>query len=132
MAEPLSREIFMNPIQQWRGQYSFDERYEALHPGGLKTVDFDLSFRYGLFGFITGEIRDGADGIPEPAAVRGRIVNSKSIWFSKKYPHTWAPAAEYGTLYVFDNRKHVVYYTGIFETPQLSVGRWEYARNAEC
>lgn len=115
----------MNPIQQWRGQYSFAERYEALLPGGLKTVDFELSFRYRLFGFITGEIRDGADGIPEPAAVRGRIVHSKSIWFSKTYPHTWAPAAETGTLYVFDNRKHVVYYKGTFGNPTAIGGTWE-------
>ncbi len=115
----------MNLIQRWRGQYSFDERFEALLPGGLKTVDFEFSFRYLLFGFITGDIRDGADGIPEPAAVRGRIVPSKSIWFSKTYPHTWAPAPESGTLYVFDNRKHVVHYKGIFENRTAIGGTWE-------
>lgn len=115
----------MNPIQRWHGQYSFDERFEGLVPGGLKPVDFELSFRYRLFGFIIGEIRDGADGIPEPAAVRGRIVHSTSIWFSKTYPHTWAPSPETGTLYIFDNRKHVVHYTGTFENQTTIVGMWE-------
>lgn len=112
-------------MRHWRGQYTFDEHFEPQFPNGLKTVDFEFTFRTRLFGFIIGEIRDGIEDIPEPAVVRGRLVAEKSIWFSKTYPRTWAPNPETGAMYIFDSRKHVVYYTGGFENSTTIYGTWE-------
>lgn len=112
-------------MQHWRGQYTFDARFEPLFPNELKPVDFEFTFQCRLFGFIVGEIRDGANGIPDPAVVRGRLVAEKSIKFSKTYPRSWAPDPETGALYIFDNRKHVVYYTGSFENSETIRGTWE-------
>ena len=122
---PLSGKVDTDNMQHWSGQYSFDKRLELLLPNGLKTVDFELSFRLKLFGFITGEIRDGAEGVPELATVRGRLKPEASIRFKKTYPNTWAPDRETQQLYVFENRKQVVYYKGIFENPARVVGAWE-------
>ncbi len=116
---------FLNPVQRWLGQYSFDLTSQQLSPSGMKTVDFEFKFRLKLFGFLVGEIRDGVDGVPEPAVVRGRVVSNKSIWFSKTYPHSWALDPATGSRYIFDTRKLVVHYLGKYEDLETICGTWE-------
>jgi hypothetical protein len=112
-------------MYSWRGEYSYDGCFEPFLEGGHKVVSFEFSFRRRPLGFITGEIRDGHGGIPEPAVVWGRLTADKSMWFFKSYPHTWATHPESGVPEIFDRRKHVVDYEGVFENPAFISGTWK-------
>ncbi|MFO0943151.1 MAG: hypothetical protein U0930_20640 [Pirellulales bacterium] len=117
---------FHFPIHQaWNAESIAESLLRRDIDAKVRGGEVVISFRLKFFGFIIGEIRDGVDGVPEPAVVRGRVASNKSIWFSKTYPRSWALDSATGSRCIFDNRKLVVHYLGTFKDLETICGTWE-------
>jgi hypothetical protein len=68
----------------WEGEYTY--RAGEGIPEPPSTVRFTLNARAGRFGRFSGVIHDDpVRGVPEPAAVTGRVTG-RTVTFTKRYP----------------------------------------------
>lgn len=69
---------------EWTGSYAYGGDLSARMP----TVAFDCRLATSWLGRLSGEIVDGAGGVPEPATIAGR-VRGRRVTFEKRHAHFW-------------------------------------------
>ena len=113
----------------WSGTYSYDPIRVVddflERPDVFTDTSFDLTLRVGWFGRFKGSMIDRPPGIPERAAVNGRISRNL-IQFTKKYRAFWI-TDESGSLYKLDDQPpYVLYYEGKIENGGTQInGTWQ-------